>query len=107
MNSMEEQPRTEKIDFPLSDVTEETVETFKSLAKTHNKSLSCNIQSMISMCGDEKAMRQLIAILLDNAIKYSDDGGRISLTLEKQKNNIRLCVFNTTQSISRENLTYL
>lgn len=104
---MEEQPRTEKIDFPLSDVTEETVETFKSLAKTHNKSLSCNIQSMISMCGDEKAMRQLIAILLDNAIKYSDDGGRITLTLEKQKNNIRLCVFNTTQSISRENLTYL
>ena len=59
------------------------------------------------MCGDEKAMRQLIAILLDNAIKYSDDGGRITLTLEKQKNNIRLCIFNTTQSISRENLTYL
>ena len=59
------------------------------------------------MYGDEKALRQLIAILLDNAVKYSQEGGNISLTLEKQKNSIRLSVFNTTPSLSRDSLEHL
>lgn len=63
-----------------------------------------NLLHMLSMSGDEKAVRQLITILLDNAVKYSDDGGRIEVTLEKQKNMIQLSVFNTAQYVSRENL---
>lgn len=104
LSRMEEQPQIEKIEFPVSDVVEETVETFQALAKTQNKNLSSRIQPMLSMSGDEKAIRQLITILMDNAIKYSDDGGRIELALEKQKNSIQLSVFNTAKYISRENL---
>lgn len=104
LSRMEEQPQVEKIEFPVSDMVEETVETFQALAKTQNKSLSSQIQPMLSMSGDEKAVRQLITILLDNAVKYSDDGGRIEVTLEKQKNMIQLSVFNTAQYVSRENL---
>src|SRR5699024_3831332 len=65
------------------------------------------IQPMLSMSGDEKAIRQLVTILLDNAIKYADDGGRIELVLERQKNQIRLTVFNTAESVSRESLGHL
>lgn len=104
---MEERPQTEKIEFPLSDLVEETVETFHSLARTRNKTLVSKVQPMLSMTGDEKAIRQLVTILLDNAVKYSDDGGRIELALEKQKNAIRLSVFNTAESVSRESLTHL
>lgn len=81
----EEQGRTETITFPLSDVAEETLETFQTLARTHRKTLTGQIQPMISMSGDEKAIRRLISILLDNAVKYSQEEGRISLTPEKQK----------------------
>ncbi|MGI5894322.1 MAG: sensor histidine kinase [Candidatus Merdivicinus sp.] len=107
LSRMEEQPQTEKIEFPISDLVEETVETFHALAKTHNKNLSSHIQPMLSMLGDEKSIQQLVTILLDNAIKYSDDGGSIELTLEKQKNMIRLSVFNTAESVARENLSHL
>lgn len=107
LSRMEEQPRTEKIEFPLSDVVEETAETFQSLAKTQNKNLSSRIEPMLSMRGDENAIRQLITILLDNAVKYSDDGGRIELTLEKKKNSIQLSVFNTAEYISRDDLPNL
>lgn len=107
LSRMEEQPQVEKIEFPLSDLVEETVETFHALAKTQNKNLTSRIQPMLSMKGDEKAIRQLVTILLDNAVKYSDEGGRIELTLEKQKNLIRLSVFNTAESIPRENLVHL
>lgn len=107
LSRMEEQPQIEKIEFPISDVVEETVETFQALAKTQNKKLSSRIQPMLSLNGDEKAISQLVTILLDNAVKYSDDGGKIEVTLEKQKNLIRLGVFNTADSVPKESLTSL
>ena len=107
LSRMEEQPRMEKIEFPLSDVVEETVETFQALARTRGKTLSSRVQPMLSMNGDEKAIRQLLTILLDNAVKYADEGGRIEAVLEKQKNTLRLRVFNTAESVSRESLAHL
>ena len=95
------------IEFPLSDLAEETLASFQALAKTRNKEITGKIQPMLSMRGDEKAIRRLISILLDNAVKYSEKDGRISLTLEKQKNSVCLTVFNTTPCISRENLEHL
>ena len=62
---------------------------------------------MISVHGEEKGLRQLLTILLDNAMKYSEVGGKISLALEKQRNLIRLRVYNTTDCISREHLEHL
>lgn len=107
LSRMEEQPQTEKIEFSISDLTEETLETFQSLARTHNKILSGQIEPMLSMTGDEKAIRQLITILLDNAEKYSDEGGKIEVSLKKQKNMIHLTVSNTVEFISRESLPHL
>lgn len=103
----EEQPRIEAIEFPLSDMAEEAVAAFQAPAKTQNKSLTFQIQPMISMVGDEKAIRRLFSILLDNAVKYSEDGGNISLTLEKQKNFIRLYVFNTAEAVAKSSLPHL
>lgn len=107
LSRMEESPQTEKIEFPISDLVEETVETFHGLAKTRNKNLTSEIQPMLSMNGDEKAIRQLVTILLDNAVKYTNDTGNITVTLKKQKNTIHLSVFNTTDFISRESLEHL
>ena len=91
----------------MSDVAEETVGTFQELAKTQNKVLESNITPMIAMKGDEKAIRRLITILLDNAVKYAKENGRICVTLEKQKKRIRLSVFNTTEQISKEHMEHL
>lgn len=107
LSRMEEQPQTEKIEFPLSDLLEEAVETFQTLARARGKTLCSHIQPMLSMSGDEKLIRQLVAILLDNAVKYSDDGGYIEFSLKKQKTTIYLSVFNTAESISRESLSHL
>ena len=108
LSRMEEERTKElMVDFPLSDIAEETVGTFQALAKTQNKVLESNITPMIAMKGDEKAIRRLITILLDNAVKYAKENGRISVTLEKQKKRIRLSVFNTTEQISKEHMEHL
>ncbi|MCD8111152.1 MAG: HAMP domain-containing histidine kinase [Clostridiales bacterium] len=103
----EEDIKSKRIEFSLSDLTEEMVQSFQGPARTGSKTLSADIQPLISIRGDEKALRQLVSVLLDNAMKYTDAGGRISVTLKKQRNQIRLAVFNTTESISRDHLKHL
>lgn len=103
----EERTRLQMIDFPFSDVVEETVQSFQALARTQNKTFGTSIQPMISLYGDEKSLTQLVSILLDNAMKYSTPEGRISLRLEKAGNNVKLSVYNTAESIDREQLPHL
>ena len=107
LSRMEEQPHMEKIPFPVSDVVQEMAEGFEALAKARGKTLTCKISPMLSMNGDEKSIRQLVSILLDNAVKYTDDRGRMEITLEKQKNTLCLKVFNTAEAVHRENLPHL
>lgn len=44
---------------------------------------------------------------MDNALKYADPEGVISLELEKKGRNIRLSVYNTTGHISQEDTAHL
>lgn len=86
------------IEFPFSDIVSETAASFQTLAQTQGKEFQCRIQPMLSLVGNEKAMIQLVNILLDNAMKYSPNHGTVSLSLEKHGKTIQLSVFNTTEN---------
>lgn len=104
----EEQPTLQCIDFPLSDLVEETAQSFAAPAQSQEKKLTVSVQPMISCTGDEKAIRQLLSILLDNALKYSPAGGRLELTLEKQGRSILITMSNTTsQPVEPDKLQHL
>lgn len=60
---------------------------------------------MVSLVGDEKALRQMVGVLLDNALKYSPPGGAVSLELEKSGKNVILSVENTAEHIAGEELS--
>lgn len=77
LSRMEEgEEQFQMIDFPISDVVGETAQSFQALAKTQNKRFESSIQPLLTLHGDENAIRQLTGILLDNALKYSPEGGR-------------------------------
>ena len=103
----EEQNRVQMIDFPLSDVLTETAQSFQSLAKVQNKTFNVDIQPMMNLCGDEKAITQLVSILLDNALKYSDHEGIISLKARQRGRGVYIEVFNTAESVETEKLSRL
>ena len=91
----EETPPIQPIEFPLSDLTEEMAQSFQGLAKAQGKGLVLSIQPMLSYTGDENAIRQLLSILLDNALKYTPDEGEVEIALKKEGRMIRLSVSNT------------
>jgi two-component system sensor histidine kinase CiaH len=104
----EEQPQLQLIDFPLSDVVEEIAQSFQGLAVAQKKTLTMCIPPMLSFTGDEKAIRQLVSILLDNAMKYSPEGGAVSVALEKEGRAVKLAVTNTTvHPMEKEKLSQL
>ncbi|MDD6058229.1 MAG: HAMP domain-containing sensor histidine kinase [Clostridiales bacterium] len=86
------------LEFSFSDVVSESAASFHALAQTQGKVFCCDIQPMISFVGNETAIRQLVNILMDNALKYAPQNGTISITAQKQERLIALIVFNTTEN---------
>lgn len=99
--------RLPRIDFPFSDRTAETAQSFQTLARTMGKTLDLSIEPMLSLCGDEKALTQLVSILLDNALKYSPEGSRISLSLKRQGKQVRLTAANPAKLLTGEDLKHM
>ncbi len=107
LSRMEEQKaQLQMIDFPLSDLVGETVQSFQLLAQNAGRTIITNIQPMLSYCGDSNALRQLVSILLDNAIKYAGEEGIIHLSLEKKNHSIILSVRNTSEPVTEEQLSH-
>ena len=101
----EETPPIQPIEFPLSDLTEEMAQSFQGLAKAQGKRLTLSIPPILTYTGDEKAIRQLLSILLDNALKYTPEEGEVEIALKKEGRMIRLSVSNTiAHPMERETL---
>lgn len=96
------------IEFPVSDVVQETAAPFKTLFQAQEKEFICNVQPVLSMQGNYKAIRQLVSILMDNALKYSPVGGTVTLNFTRQNKNLILTVSNTIDTvITSENLNHI
>ena len=87
------------LDFPISDMISERAMSFLAIAKTKGKELELNIEPMLSFRGDEKSISQLVSLLMDNAIKYSDEQGIISLNLYKSGKSIVIDMYNTCEYV--------
>jgi len=104
LSRMEEEKQMQMIEFPISDLVSETASSFQALAITQNKRFMLDVQPMLSFCGNEKSICQLVGLLLDNALKYSSQNGVISLQLSAQNKAVILCVSNSVDSISTETM---
>lgn len=87
-----------KEEFNLSDVINETILPFDAVAFENNKILLSEIEENVMYNGDKDAIKEIVNILMDNAIKYSSDGGTIKVTLIKNT----LTVSNSGSNIKDE-----
>lgn len=85
--------------FNLSEAVEETVASFETKAKHDGKAIELNAVPNLIYYGCQSEIIQLISILCDNAIKYSDAKGNIKISLYKSGKNICLDCYNTCEKI--------
>ena len=93
-----------KIEFPISDVAEDVADPYRAVAQSKGKNYALEIQKGLSYCGDEKAIREMMTALLDNAFKYSTEGGNIAVKLSADGKGVRFTVENTVSKIHPKQL---
>ena len=93
--------------FPLSEAVADTAEPFRDLAQSKGHDLVLDIAPELTYKGDEYAIRQLVSILLDNAVKYARAGSAITLTLEKTRRGAVLRCRNGSDPIPEDTLAKL
>ena len=91
----EDNPIPDKEVFSLSEAAWEIVEVFGPHAEAQGKKLDVGIEPDVSLNGDKPAVQQLMSVLLDNAVKYSDEGGKIRFSVRKINGKALIEVFNT------------
>ena len=82
----------EEAEFNLSDLVQDTVELLRIPFQNRRQSLSVNIESGLhtQVFGDERRLKQILVNILENASKYTDEGGKISISLESMNQRERL-----------------
>ncbi len=70
--------------FDLIPSAEQLVRSTQTLADSKNIRLHLHTPTAITVHGDHERLKQLLYILLDNAIKYTPNGGEVTLTLSEQ-----------------------
>ena len=88
----------------LSDIAAGCALAFEPVAFEAGKALRYSLAGDVTVLGDGDKLRQLLSILLDNAIKYGADGGTIRLTLEATERQARLTVSNPGTPIPAQQL---
>ena len=68
----------------LSDVTEKEVIVMKSVFSKANLTIEKHITPHVSIMGDPDKLQQLVIILLDNAVKFTSSGGRITVSVSNK-----------------------
>ena len=80
-----------------SDAAWETSDPFVTLAKAQDRRFERSIEDNLSLFGDRALVQQMISILLDNAFKYSDPCGSISLSIYRQRKSCVIEAYNTCE----------
>ena len=88
-------------EFDLSLAVAATTLPFESAAFEQRKTLEMDVQPDLRYNGSEQHIRQLCAIFIDNALKYSNDNGIIKVTLLQRGDHQILEFYNTGCEISQ------
>ncbi len=107
LSKLDESKETGKCEFSLSEVAQEMCLTYESVAFEKNRRLCSDIEDGIMINGNSDEIRQLFVILLDNAIKNSDENGMITLDCHKETLTTQITVTNSGRGISEADLGHI
>ena len=97
----------QKTTFNLSDTVAAAVSEIESSALEKGLSVDTSIEPDIQIECDIGHIIKILDILLDNAIKYTDNGGEISVFLQKEKRHVLFAVRNSGEGIPPEDIPRL
>jgi heavy metal sensor kinase len=99
--------RAEWVTFDLAELASSTADQMSLLAEDKNIAVVCESSSGVTVEGDRARMKQVVVNLLDNAIKYTPNGGRVHLKIAREDEQAILEISDDGIGIPQEALPYV
>jgi signal transduction histidine kinase len=96
-----------RTDLSLDQIADEVTRSMTTLATARGVALAAHTNGAVEMRGDPDRLRELLVVLLDNAIKYTDSGGIVDVTVERNGKKATLDVADTGRGIPPEALSHI
>lgn len=108
LSKMEEKNENfHKTDISLNIILNESLEPFDVVFLSKNIKINTFSEKDIHISGDEKLLRQLFEILIDNAAKYASENSTFSISMKRKSRKNMLTFENESDTISEGNLDIL
>lgn len=96
-----------KENFFLDELVKEVVEQYEEIASFQEKQIASVATEQIVFLGDKERIHQLLVILIDNALKFTNEGGNIKIICRKNASSIILSVEDNGQGIPKQDIPYI
>ncbi|MBE7119984.1 sensor histidine kinase [Bacillus cereus] len=97
----------DKKTFEMGKLLEEIVDPYKEIASYQEKEMILKVERDISFMGDRERIHQMMVILLDNAMKYTNEDGHIQIDCTQTSNSIRIRVKDNGIGVKEEDIPKL
>ena len=87
--------------FSITELINEQIQDFKAITK--ERKIIYESKNEILLYADINRIKELITILLDNALKYTPENGKIEIKVEKQGKNVKIQFANTCENVKNIN----
>jgi PAS domain S-box-containing protein len=94
-------------DFSISSTIEKAITLFKDTAKNKNVELTTAVTNNISVFADENSFFTALRNLISNAIKFTPDGGKITIDASVNDNFVEVSVEDTGVGINETDIKKL
>jgi two-component system OmpR family sensor kinase len=94
-------------EFYLDDLLAECCRSAQTLAGARRIALECRSPGDVAFRGDEELVRRMVMNLIDNAIRYTPEGGRVTAALEVRGGDVAIRVSDTGAGIAPEAVPYV
>ncbi|PGK34396.1 two-component sensor histidine kinase [Bacillus anthracis] len=97
----------DKKTFEMDKLLEEIVDPYKEISSYQEKEMLLKVEHDISFMGDRERIHQMMVILLDNAMKYTNEGGHIQIDCTQTNSSIRIRVKDDGIGVKDEDIPKL
>ncbi len=94
--------------FTLADLLQDVILKFKLQADSKNIRVSANVDKAVHfVCADIALMERVLGNLIENALRYTPEGGQVAVNVTAQGQHIRICVRDSGVGIPADKLPFI
>jgi signal transduction histidine kinase len=96
--------RLDRANLDLPELIRDVIELYQIVAEDKKIALTTKLPAQLQIQADRNRIKQALANLLDNALKYTGPGGAVEVAARKQDDEALITVKDTGMGISRKDI---